>query len=328
MPSEALSQEVRPGGVREAPVIAVGQPAGPLAVPGAAAAVNQTPITIQELEAALDAFLARSFGHRQLSEARIAEIKKEVLEDLIQKELLYQEAKRQGIQVSPQEIETEVTKIRKRFPSEEEFLAALKKSDLTLGKVRFGVERFIAGRKILAIEVDSKVIIHEGDLADYYEANQQRFVLPEEREIRQILITVDPGGSTKDWEAGLKKANEIFKKIKEGQDFSGLARMVSDDASTRDQGGSLGFLSRGRMRVKELEEAAFAMQVGEVSHPVKTLYGYFILQVEGVRPSRPLKLSEVNQDLLRDEVRAQAVEERRRQWLNAIRAKADIRVFP
>jgi parvulin-like peptidyl-prolyl isomerase len=317
------------------------QSAGPEAVPkpsaaagvpgsggqGVVATVNRRPITSLELDQAVNSLLPRAFGHRQLSESRVAEIKKKVLEDLIQKELLYQEANRRSIRVGPQEIDSEVSKIRRRFSSEKEFQAALEKSDLTLEKVRFGIERFLAIRKLLTMEVDSKVTVQEKDLVEYYEANPQRFTVPEEREIRQILVGVDPGGSEKAWDAGLEKANAILRKIKAGRDFAELARNESDDQATKDQGGRLGVLPRGGMKIKELEEAAFAMEVGRVSSPIKTLYGYFILKVEGVRPARRLAFSEVNQDLLREELRRQTVEERRRQWLEAIRAKADIKVF-
>ena len=89
----------------------------------------------------------------------------------------------------------------------------------------------------------------------------------------------------------------------------------------------MGFLPRGRMQVKELEETAFAMQAGQVSSPVKTIYGYFILKVEGLKPARQLAFSEVDKDLLREELRTQVLEKRRRQWLEELRAKAEIRVF-
>ncbi|HXC61284.1 MAG TPA: SurA N-terminal domain-containing protein, partial [Nitrospiria bacterium] len=237
MPYEVLSQVVHPQDTQE-PLSSVNALGGQ----GVVATVNQKPITSQELDEAVNSSLPRAYGHRQLSETRIVEIKKEVLEDLIQKELLYQEAKRENIRVSPQEIEAAVAKIRKRFSSEKEFMAALKKSDLTLEKVRLGTEKFLTVSKVMSMAVDSKVVIQEQDLVNYYETNRQRFVLPEEREIRQILIAVDPGASDKGWEAGLKKANEIFKKIKAGQDFAELAKIGSDDKSTRGQGGSLGFL--------------------------------------------------------------------------------------
>lgn len=155
IPDTAWSQATRPEGSQ---VVAV---------------VNQTPITALELDEAVNSLLPRAFGHRQLSEERIAEIKKEVLEDLIQKELLYQEAKRKNIQISPQEIEAGVTKIRKRFSSEKEFMSALKKSGLTLEKVRFGIERFLAIGKVLA-EVDSRLKVEAGDLADHQAVEKRR----------------------------------------------------------------------------------------------------------------------------------------------------------
>ena len=291
------------------------------------ATVNQRPITALDLDQAVSSLLPSTFGHRRLSESRVLELKKKVLEDLIEKELLYQEAERLSIRVSPQEIESEVAKIRKRFSSEKEYQAALEKSDLTLKKVRFGIERFLAVRKLLAMEVDSKTPVQEQDLINYYEANRQKFVVPEEREIRQILVGLDPAASAKQWDAGLNKANELLKKIKEGQDFSELARNESDDRATKDQGGSLGFLPRDRMKIKELEEAAFEMKVGQVSNPIRTLYGYFILRLEGLRPTRQLAFSELNKDLLREELRLQTLEARQRQWLETIRAKADIKVL-
>ena len=291
------------------------------------ATVNRHPITALELDQSVSSLLPSTFGHRRLSESRVLELKNKVLEDLIQKELLYQEAKRQGIQASAQEIESEMAKIRMRFSSEKEFQTALEKSDLTQEKVRAGIERFLAIRKVLAAEVDSKVTVQEQDLADYYQANRQKFIVPEEREIRQILVGVDPDGLAKQWDGGLKKANELLKKIKAGQDYSELARNESDDKESKNQGGSLGFLPRGRMKIKELEDAAFSMEVGQVSSPIRTLYGYFILKLEGLRPGRQLAFSELNKDLLREEVRMMTVEARRRQWLDAIRAKADIKVF-
>ena len=106
-----------------------------------------------------------------------------------------------------------------------------------------------------------------------------------------------------------------------------LARVSSDDKSTRERGGNLGFLTRGRMQVKEVEEAAFALESGRAGGPVKTIYGYFILKVDGIKPSKPLAFSEVDKDLLREELRNQALEKRRRQWLEELRAKAEIKVF-
>jgi parvulin-like peptidyl-prolyl isomerase len=314
VPYEALSEAIPPQVSQEA-------------ASGVAATVNGAPITSQELDNAVNSMLPRATGHRQLSETRTEEIKKEVLEDLIQKELLYQEAKRENIQVSSEEIEAEMEKIQNRFFSEQDFKAAIKKNGLTEEKVRSGIERFLAVRKVSAMGIDSKVTIQDQDLVKYYEENRQKFVQPEEREIRQILISVDPGGSDKDWEAGLKKANALFKKIKAGGDFAELAKINSDDTPTKERGGNLGFLPRNRMQVKELEETAFALEVGQVSSPVKTIYGYFILKLDGIKPSRPLAFSEVDKDALRKELRDQGLEKRRREWLEELRAKAEIKVF-
>ena len=225
--------------------------------------MNQRPITSQELDNAVSSLLPRAYGHRQLSEARTAEIKKEVLEDLIQKELLYQEAERENIHVSSQEIDAEVAKIRNRFSSEKEFTAALKKNGLTPEKVRSGVERFLAVRKVSAKAVDSKVVIQDQDLVNYYEKNPQKFILPEEREIRQIRSRSIRAAPIKTGKQVLKKRMR-FSKNKTGGDFADLARISSTINPQETGEEARAFFPRGRMQVEELEETALrSKQAGE-----------------------------------------------------------------
>jgi len=129
--------------------------------------------------------------------------------------------------------------------------------------------------------------VPEAQIANYYSTHQQEFASPEQVRARHILIrpkNEDQAG----WSAALAKARDVRAKST-GGDFAALAKQFSEDPGSKDTGGELGWFPRGRM-VKEFENAAFGLKPGEVSEPVKSQYGYHIIQLEERRaPSiRPL----------------------------------------
>ncbi len=73
------------------------------------------------------------------------------------------------------------------------------------------------------------------------------------------------------------EALEILDKIKNGEKFGKMARQFSTDSGSAKRDGSLGYFGRGKM-VKEFENAAFALQAGQISEPIKTQYGYHIIK--------------------------------------------------
>ena len=146
------------------------------------AKVNNVPITEEDVKSELKS-LPPQVRAAFLSEGGIESF----LDELVKKELLYQEAKRQKIQVNPEEIKAEVEKIRKRFSSEKEFMSALEKSDLTLEKVQAGLEKFLAIRKLVAMEVDAKVKV-SGPVDDQALEERRRQWLEEVRAKAEIRM--------------------------------------------------------------------------------------------------------------------------------------------
>ncbi len=110
------------------------------------AEVNTIPITKQAVNEATRVYLTR-IGHRMLSPARMLDLKRKMLKNLIEEELLYQEGLKKEWTIPKKEIETAVKKIRDRFPSEADFLAAIEEEDLTLKDLRDGVRRFVLIRR-------------------------------------------------------------------------------------------------------------------------------------------------------------------------------------
>ena len=136
-----------------------------------------------------------------------------------------------------------------------------------------------------------KVVVPPNDVQRFYNDNIQQYQTPEQ--VRASHILLETAGKN---DADVKKrAEEILTQVKGGADFAELAKKVSEDKGSKDNGGDLDYFGRGRM-VPEFETAAFAMQPGQISDLVKSQFGYHIIKVVDKRAgaTRPL-----------DEVRAQ-----------------------
>ena len=141
----------------------------------------------------------------------------------------------------------------------------------------------------------ARVKLTEDDIRDYYESNLDEFKTPETVEARHILIKVDQNADPEQVESARKKAEEIYKLAKQGQDFAELARKYSE-GPTKTKGGYLGTFRRQEM-VKAFSDKAFSMKAGEISEPVRTPFGWHIIKVEKVNPAKTLTLKEAEADI-------------------------------
>ncbi len=144
------------------------------------------------------------------------------------------------------------------------------------------------------------VTVTEENLRDYYETevgrDPQMFSSPEQRRARHILIAVDE--DTDDGQA-LAKADAVLERLRAGEDFDAVARDTSDDSGSASLGGDLGWVEQGMM-VAPFEEALFAMEKGEISEPVKSPFGYHIIELEEIQPGDVKTFEEARDDLLVD----------------------------
>jgi parvulin-like peptidyl-prolyl isomerase len=132
-------------------------------------------------------------------------------------------------------------------------------------------------------ELGKNVKFDEADVRKYYEAHKAEF---EQVHARHILIRVQgaqvpvrPGQKDLTEAEALAKAQDLRKRIQAGEDFAQLARQESDDAGSGANGGDLGSFRRGQM-VPSFEQAAFTLQPGDLSEPVKSPFGYHLIKVE------------------------------------------------
>ncbi|MGD9330555.1 MAG: SurA N-terminal domain-containing protein [Desulfobacterales bacterium] len=160
-------------------------------------------------------------------------------------------------------------------------------------------------------EYKPRVQVEDDEIKRYYEENQAEFFSPETVEARHILVALDKDADAQTVEAARLKAVDIRARAVQGEDFGALAKQLSEGPS-KDQGGYLGTFGRGRM-VKPFEEAAFALQAGEISEPVRSDFGWHIIKVEQHNKAETLSL-EASRDKIRGRLsdlkaRALALEE-------------------
>lgn len=187
-----------------------------------------------------------------------------------------------------EEADREIDAIRKRFPSEEEFLGQLRESQWgSLAAYRADLQdrkrRELLGQAFLEARSNEirPATVSDQEVRAFWEENRAAFGRrPETFLFEEIPVTVLPSEATRD--SALAEARRVLEELGAGADFAVLARQRSDDAGSREQGGDLGWFRRGRM-VAGFEEAAFGAPVGEIVGPVETPFGYHILQVTDQR---------------------------------------------
>ena len=257
-----------------------------------AAVVNGVVITRAQYDKEIEVHLQRVARQgRQMSEEQLTKLKKDILDGLIEREVLYQESQKAGIKVSDEKVNEQLAGIQKRFPSEEEFKKALASMNLTEDEVRTQIQRGLAIRELIEQKVASKIVISDEDTKAYYDKNPQLFKQPEQVKASHILIKVEPTADEAAKAAARKKIQDIQQKLKDGGDFAALAREYSEGPSGA-KGGDLGYFSRGQM-VKPFEDTAFAMKPGEVSDLVETRFGYHLMKVYEMKPEQTLAYGDV-----------------------------------
>jgi len=164
-------------------------------------------------------------------------------------------------------------------------------------------------------EISGNIEIPEDALLEYYEDNQDRYLQDEQRQARHILILSDD-----DEDAAEAEAAALLARIQAGESFEALAAEHSDDGGTASRGGDLGALTRSQLP-GELGGAVFSMDAGEVDGPIKSDFGFHVVQLDAILEQGPLPLDQVRGELLtelRDREAEDAFRELERQVSDAL----------
>lgn len=247
----------------------------------------------------------------------IEKYERPVLNDLIDLRLQIQEAKRLGLDVSASEIDGAVEDIKKKYRlTHEELVNSLTAEGLTEERYKKELLEQILLAKVVNIGVKSNILISEEEIEEYYKENEKHYNKERVR-IRQIFLKRPEDGSI---EHTKKKAEEIMRRIQDGEDFSTLAKEFSEDPSG-EFGGDLGYVEKGSI-LKQIEDIAFSLRSGEVSKPFWSPKGLHIIKVE--------ERVEGGGEKARDEIKRilyeRAFQKKYEEWMKRLREKAYIEI--
>lgn len=256
----------------------------------AVADVNGTKITLGQYEfmlkmnkASVESTIGGAEGWEQKDQSGQTykdKYKTLVLDQMINTELLAQNAEKEGIKVTDKEIQSSYNDLKTYVNSDEQ----IKKSAEDLGIS----DDFLKEQAKLSLLIQksqekfySEEKVSDSEMKKYYDEHIDEYK-KDEVEASHILIKTTDDQNKPLPEAEQKKAKEkaekVLKEVKAGGDFAELAKKYSQDPGSAEQGGSLGTFGKGMM-VKEFEDVAFGMEPGQVSNLVKTDFGYHIIKV-------------------------------------------------
>ena len=224
---------------------------------------------------------------------------------LVQVEEFEQEAEKRDLKITEKDIDKEVGDfVEARFEGKDkEFQKALKEQGFTLKAFRETIRTSVLSQKLFD-DVTKDVKVSDAEILQYYQQNQASYGTPESRDVRHILVSEKKGAEV-DFERSKVEADRLYEELQNGADFAALAKEESADTVSAKDGGKL-TINRGQT-VPEFDKTSFDLEEGVVSKPVKTTFGYHI--IEALSPVRKATTTPLKK--VRSSIKATLLQERR-----------------
>ena len=271
------------------------------------ARVNQEQITVDEFDRELKELILEP--GKEAKGANLGDLKKAYLDQVIERKVLVQEARRSGMKVSPEELNQAISEIKMDYPGEG-FGEKLGLRGMTLDEWKVRLEEKLLGEKMIRSVHHYRGEIDEKEALQYYEAHRASFLLPQKVRARQIVV------------ADGEEAIQILKRLKKGETFEKVATEKSLGPE-KVKGGDLGYFSRGE-RPTEFDYV-FTMEVGAISEVIKSPYGYHIFKLEEKIEPRQIPFKEAKLGILQELGQKKGEEEYQR-WLKGLKGKAKVKI--
>lgn len=245
------------------------------------------PVAVVELDGRTSAITRESLVDRLLADGG-----KEMLEKLIQERVVAQAAKKAGIKVTEADIDAQIEEARKNLPPDQTLETMLRDQGMSMVTFREQIRMRLRLKGLVADELD----VSDASLRKYYAAYPWQFEEKEKVLVRHIYSTNEA------------KLRLVLARLRRGEDFAKLAKEQSEDRATKDKGGVIGWVSRGRTNFdRTFLDAAFKLKSGGISDIVKTPLGYHIIKVDDHKPAHKPTFKEIRQKV-RDLVYAQELQ--------------------
>lgn len=276
------------------------------------ARVNDQPVHVADLLKEIEV-LKKKFrvqGPGTLDEAKRLWLKMEALNPLIQNLLFEQEAKKNGIVVSPGEFEEVLAEARSGY-DDESFQQALESEGISLQEWKNKLKNNVLIKKLINQMVDSKVTVSEEELLEYFDAHPDEFEKGEQVRALHIMVETE--------EQALKIKNLLGRK---GNNFEELAREHSI-APEGPSGGDMGFLEADNVPVEF--DTFFKLNVNQISNVIKTPYGSHIFKVIEKRNKRKMDFEEAK-NIIQNKLTADHRDQAFQEWITRLKENARIEI--
>ncbi|KAB2330507.1 foldase [Cytobacillus depressus] len=219
-------------------------------------------------------------SEKHLHELLVSQYGSDGVNKLITDKIIEQEMKKKKLNVSDEELAEEMADYVDTYGGEEAFQEILNSSGVDLSSIEKNMKTYLATKKL----IEPRITITEDEMKDYFEENKDSYGQEEQVQASHILVGDEA------------TAKEVIKKLNAGEDFATLAKSYSSDESSSPSGGELGYFGRGEM-VQEFEDAAFSLDVGKISDPIKSEYGYHVIKVTDKKAGKAANFDDVKEEI-------------------------------
>jgi peptidyl-prolyl cis-trans isomerase SurA len=289
------------------------------------AIVNDSIILQSELDARLTPVRAEAEQIQDPGERkrRLAKLASQVLDEMVNEELIVQAAEGAKIDVESSEVQAALDEIKQQNNLDDAGLAqALGAQGYTLQNYKADLRRQLMRLRAVNTIVQPKIQITEEDVHARYDQMQRRSEAVSAVRLSDILIKLPDHATEQQINDAKDKAGKAVERVKAGEDFAAVAKDMSDDDSTKQTGGELGWFERGSIN-PDWEQIVFSMEKGDVRGPVSGPQGLYVFLVTDIKKSELKSYAEMK-DQLTKELRRRELDKQTQTWVEELRKKAYI----
>jgi foldase protein PrsA len=240
-----------------------------------------------------------------------------IVDYLVTQKLIEQGAADRNITVSDDDINKQLEAIYKQYGGEQKVMEILKKQNMTLDQVKQYMKDQALYQKVYsAVTANAKPT--DDQLRAYYDQNKASYDSPASRNVRHVLV---------DSKAQAERVRALLEANPSDANWKKVAKQYSKDPGTKDRGGELGPVARGQGLDAAFEKAAFALKPHVISQPVKSQYGWHVMEVTSVNPARESKF-ETAKPRIEQALAAQMTQKAWDDFLKKAKADANIVYAP
>ncbi|OOM73931.1 peptidylprolyl isomerase [Clostridium sp. BL-8] len=296
------------------------------------ATVGSESITKGDLDKEIDAQLKQQFGDDYETNTKVADqvkqAKKQGLDNLVTEKILLQEADKLGLKPSDDDLNKKVddtiNQYKAQYPEEGQWESVLGQSGLTEDQLRDLIKKNNIEQAVQQDIVKDVTVTDDDVQAEYDKNKDSKYSTGAGANVAHILIAEKASDGSVDFDASLKKANDIKAQLDAGADFATLAKEYSTDPGSKDKGGDLGFQAYNTTQlVPEFVDGFKNLKEGEISAPVKSQYGYHIIKATGLKAAQVTPFDQV-----KDQIKSTLLQQKQGDAFNSKIAewKSDLKV--